>query len=109
MRTLAGPGAEVHFTHLSPSSCATLTALFARSHSSSAASESESGSGSESEAHAAAHPEGVLKFMKQRNVPLEKVCLLDPKAEKPLAPEDGDGAFEWFLFGVSALCGPLTF
>jgi ribosome biogenesis SPOUT family RNA methylase Rps3 len=27
------------------------------------------------------------------------VCLLDPKAEHALSPEDGD-RFEWFLFGV---------
>lgn len=29
------------------------------------------------------------------------VCLLDPKAELELSPEDGDGRFKWFLFGVS--------
>ncbi|KAF5340460.1 hypothetical protein D9758_013572 [Tetrapyrgos nigripes] len=33
---------------------------------------------------------------------LEKVCLLDPKAEKELSPEEGEGRFEWFLFGVSS-------
>ena len=38
--------------------------------------------------------------MKQAGVSLDKVCLLDPKAEKELSPEDGDGRFEWFLFGV---------
>jgi len=37
--------------------------------------------------------------MVERGVPIEKVCLLDPKAEKELSPEDGDGRFEWFLFG----------
>ena len=88
MRTFAGPRSAVHFTHLSQSSCDTLTGLFAQS------------SISEAEARAAAHPEGVLEFMKAKNIPLEKVCLLDPKAEKELAPEDGDGVFEWFLFGV---------
>jgi ribosome biogenesis SPOUT family RNA methylase Rps3 len=31
---------------------------------------------------------------------LERVCLLDPKAEQELSPEDGDGRFEYFLFGV---------
>lgn len=43
----------------------------------------------------------VMELMKTSDVPLEKVCLLDPKAEKELAPEDGGGQFEWFLFGVS--------
>ena len=28
---------------------------------------------------------------------LEKVCLLDPKAEKVLSPEDGDSRFQWFF------------
>jgi hypothetical protein len=31
---------------------------------------------------------------------IEKVCLLDPKAEQELSPDDGDGRFEYFLFGV---------
>ena len=88
MKTLAGEGSEVHFTHLSQSSCGTLTSLFAQP------------SASGPEAQAAAHPEGVLDFMKKRGIPLDKVCLLDPRAEKVLAPEDGDGRFEWFLFGV---------
>ena len=41
--------------------------------------------------------------MEESSIPLDKVCLLDPKAEKELAPEDGDGRFEWFLFGVNAV------
>lgn len=32
---------------------------------------------------------------------LANVCLLDPKAETELSPEDGDGRFAGFLFGVS--------
>ena len=87
MKTLAGAGSEVHFTHLSQSSCDTLTSLFSQS------------SLPVAEATAAAHSESVMDFMKRRSVPLDKVCLLDPKAEKELAPEDGD-VFEWFLFGV---------
>ncbi|KAI5857160.1 SAM-dependent RNA methyltransferase [Tricharina praecox] len=31
-------------------------------------------------------------------VPKHRVCLLDPQAEKTLAPEDGD-VFDWFVFG----------
>jgi len=44
--------------------------------------------------------------MKASGVELDKVCLLDPKAETALSPEDGDGRFEWFLFGVcdSEMC-----
>ncbi len=38
--------------------------------------------------------------MNQSSVRLDKVCLLDPKAELALTPADGDGVFEWFLFGV---------
>jgi ribosome biogenesis SPOUT family RNA methylase Rps3 len=38
----------------------------------------------------------------QPPVSLEKVCLLDPKAPLELSPQDGDGRFEWFLFGASA-------
>ena len=38
--------------------------------------------------------------MEASGVELDKVCLLDPKAETALSPEDGDGRFEWFLFGV---------
>jgi len=40
--------------------------------------------------------------MKSRDVdiPLEQVCLLDPKASLALTPSDGDaGKFTWFLFG----------
>jgi ribosome biogenesis SPOUT family RNA methylase Rps3 len=38
--------------------------------------------------------------MEASGIELDKVCLLDPKAEAALSPEDGDGRFEWFLFGV---------
>lgn len=38
----------------------------------------------------------VLELMKEQGVDLSKVCLLDPKAEKVLSPEDA-GEFEWFL------------
>jgi hypothetical protein len=46
-------------------------------------------------------PEGVMKHLEERGISLDKVCLLDRKAEKLLAPEDGDGRFSHFLFGVS--------
>ncbi|KAI0733249.1 SAM-dependent RNA methyltransferase [Fomitopsis betulina] len=92
MRSLAGPSAHVHFTHLSKSSCQTLTALFAE--------------GTENLAAATAHPEPVLTIMQDLSIPLDKVCLLDPKAEKEIAPEDGDGRFECFLFGVGTRDDP---
>ncbi|KAG7095996.1 hypothetical protein E1B28_006678 [Marasmius oreades] len=42
----------------------------------------------------------ILEIIKQEfHGSLGKVCLLDPKAEKELSPEDGDGRFQWFLFG----------
>nr|VWO96059.1 HEME_HALOPEROXIDASE domain-containing protein [Ganoderma boninense] len=91
MRTLAGAGATVHFTHLSEGSAGTLSSLFAVG-----ADTAQAG------AAAYAHVKTVLELMEDKGVPLEKVCLLDPKAEKELAPEDGDGRFEWFLFGVGS-------
>ena len=90
MRTLAGPDARIHFTHLSPSSSNALAAVFVDGDSTSVA-------------NATAHQIGVLELMQRENIPLDKVCLLDPKAEKELSPQDGQGTFEWFLFGVCHL------
>ncbi|KZT63521.1 DUF431-domain-containing protein [Daedalea quercina L-15889] len=87
MRTLAGSDAHVHFTHLSTSSCRTLTDLFS----------SSTGHGI---AQATAESKPILELMQGLSIPMEKVCLLDPKAEKAISPEDGDGRFECFLFGV---------
>ena len=90
MQSFAGPNSEVHFTHLSQSSCTTLSSLF-----------------TDSIAEVApgfAHNEGIIELLKKQDVPLDKVCLLDPKAEQALSPEDGDGRFAWFLFGVSYSC-----
>ncbi|RDX52557.1 DUF431-domain-containing protein [Lentinus brumalis] len=86
MRSFAGPGATVHFTHLSPASCTTLSSLFSQD-------------ADHSRAEAFAHQKSVMQLMEEKGISLDKVCLLDPKAEKELAPEDGDGRFEWFLFG----------
>ncbi|KAI0078031.1 DUF431-domain-containing protein [Panus rudis PR-1116 ss-1] len=90
MRDLAGPNSQVHFTHLSEASCNALRTLFKPENS--AEPEKE-------KAEISVHTEGVLDLMKSMDVPLEKVCLLDPKAPDALSPEDGDGRFEWFLFG----------
>ncbi|KAJ8523321.1 hypothetical protein ONZ45_g143 [Pleurotus djamor] len=94
MRMFAGPQAKVRFTHLSESSCKTLQDVFSES-----SSPSNESSGKAQLANASCHTEGILECMKQFGVPIDKVCLLDPKAEKELSPEDGDGRFEWFLFG----------
>jgi hypothetical protein len=89
MRAFAGPSATVHFTHLSTTASTALDAHFtARTGSTLAAGK--------------CHQIGVIDLMKEHNIPLERVCLLDPRAEQEISPEDGDGRFTWFLFGVSA-------
>lgn len=88
MRTLAGPGAHVYFTHLSKPSCQSLTASF------------QTRSGSDV-AEASCCEYGVLDLIKENaDIGRGSVCLLDPRAEKELSPEDGDGRFAYFLFGV---------
>ncbi|KAJ7720915.1 SAM-dependent RNA methyltransferase [Mycena metata] len=88
MRMLAGSDAKIHFTHLSKASRDSLSAVFVPK---------------EGLAEANCHQVGVLDLIRQQlggdADALQKVCLLDPKAELPLSPEDGDGRFEWFLFG----------
>jgi ribosome biogenesis SPOUT family RNA methylase Rps3 len=91
MRTLAGRDAHVHFTHLSKPSCQSLTATFQTS------ALDQRGSDL---AEATFHEYGVLDLIKDNTGTLERVCLLDPKAEQELSPEDGDGRFQYFLFGV---------
>ncbi len=85
MRTLAGPDSHVHFTHLSLSSCAWLEDKFV---------------GDDATlAKASVHQRGVMGILECTS--LGRVCLLDPKAKEELRPEDGDGRFDCFLFGVS--------
>lgn len=88
MRMLGGPEAQIHFTHLSKSSSTSLARSF------------DDSTGSKSIAQAFVHNISVLDLMKESSMPLDKVCLLDPKAEEELSVDDGDGRFEWFLFGV---------
>lgn len=88
MRILAGPDAKIHFTHLSQSSSDSLAKIFGQ-----APNKNEL-------AQASCYKIGVLDLMKDLSVSLEKVCLLDPKAEEQLSPQDGDGRFTCFLFGV---------
>ncbi|KAG8988764.1 hypothetical protein FRB90_002555, partial [Tulasnella sp. 427] len=90
IRTLVGPRNTVRFTHLSRTSVDALQKLWPSSPEDEFSSE---------QAPMQVTEVGVLELMKSYNVPLDKVCLLDPKATQGLSPEDGDGRFEWFLFG----------
>ncbi|KIJ94080.1 hypothetical protein K443DRAFT_684030 [Laccaria amethystina LaAM-08-1] len=85
MRTLAGPESHVQFTHLSKSSRDFLRSTFDAQE--------------DNLASVSFHQPGVIGLLAESSIPLNKVCLLDPKAKKGLSPEDGDGRFEWFLFG----------
>jgi len=93
MRILAGQDAKIYFTHLSQSSSDSLAKIFGQAPS------------SDQLAQASCHNISVLDLMTELSVPLEKVCLLDPKAEEQLLPQDGDGRFTWFLFGMGCLTG----
>jgi hypothetical protein len=87
---LADSTAKIHFTHLSKASRDSLASVFVPQ---------------PELADANCHQAGVLELIREQlgegSSSLQKVCLLDPKAELPLSPDDGDGRFEWFLFGVS--------
>ena len=94
MRTLAGSESHLHFTNLSGVSVKSLSTIFQNSN-------------DETLARTSCHNVGVLDLIKQYSAEIStlgQVCLLDPKAEAELAPDDGDGRFRWFLFGVSAIC-----
>src|SRR6266403_122825 len=97
MRTLAGPDASLAFTNLSSATSASLSATFN-------SITSDSTSPALAHAHVECHEQGVLALMKSCEIPLERVCLLDPKASLALTPSDGDAGsetrFTWFLFGV---------
>ncbi|PFH48287.1 hypothetical protein AMATHDRAFT_65865 [Amanita thiersii Skay4041] len=111
MRALAGQGGEVHFTHLSARSCEWLSKKFEESTVDSADGVADPDpvrsvvDGSLSLARAVVHQRGVMELLGSQGssvnvgTTIERVCLLDPKAEKELAPEDGDGRFDCFLFG----------
>lgn len=110
MRTLAGPDASIAFTHLSRAASASLSAAFdAPPPSPSTTSSPRPDPVPTTPAHAECHEQGVLSLMQARNIPLDRVCLLDPKSPTALSPPDGDGAaptstskFTWFLFGVAS-------
>lgn len=98
MRTVTGPNAKVLFTNVSESSAKEISSLIDSEDQ--AQTKISSPNGSSHLAKASATRTGVEKLMDQSSLPLDKVCLLDPKAELELTPADGDGRFEWFLFGV---------
>jgi len=93
MRLLAGKENVVRFSHLSVTSAAALQASWQGSDTDHLENELSTKS-------VEVTTLSVMELMKERNIPLEKVCLLDPKAMTALGPEDGDGKFQWFLFGV---------
>ena len=95
MRILAGPDAYVQFTSLSKSSSDFLDSAFK-----STTTTTTDATPSSRHSQFSCHQMGVLDLMKASDVLLDNVCLLDPKADKELSPEDGDGRFQWFLFGV---------
>jgi len=85
MRTLAGHGSEVHFTHLSQACGDSLLKSFGQV------------SADPQAAEALCHTMGVLDLINDVGLSLDQVCLLDPKAEHELSPDD---AYTNFLFGV---------
>ncbi|KAF9644411.1 DUF431-domain-containing protein [Thelephora ganbajun] len=85
MRMLAGSGSEVHFTHLSQACGNSLLRSFGQ-----APTETRI-------ADVFCTTKGVLDLIKAIGIPLDQVCLLDPKAEHELSPND---TYTNFLFGV---------
>jgi ribosome biogenesis SPOUT family RNA methylase Rps3 len=89
----AGRGNTVLFTSLSSSSAAILPSQLAEITDSATVAECKATTTPILELLRTAGPNGA-------EVPISKVCLLDPRAERVLSPADGaPGAFEFFLFG----------
>lgn len=84
MIMLAGINGRVEFTHLSHNSSSLLDARLAPIN--------------EPLASYQVHTQSVMELLEQNNIPITRVCLLDPKAQTVLAPEDGK-IFDHFLFG----------
>ncbi|KAG2128279.1 SAM-dependent RNA methyltransferase [Suillus clintonianus] len=84
MMMLAGINGRVEFTHLSHNSSSSLDARLA--------------STNQPAASYKVHTQSVMELLAQKNIPITRVCLLDPKAQTVLAPEDGK-IFDHFLFG----------
>jgi len=88
MRIMAGGDAQIYFTHLSNPSRVSLSTIFEMSD-------------DRSLAKVSCFDRGVHEIIGQSSegISFDNVCLLDPKAQLELSPEDGDGRFQWFLFG----------
>jgi hypothetical protein len=93
MRVLAGADAQIHFTNLSTRSSEYLDARFATM-------------STDGDAAVRCHNSGIMELIGHPpfETGIDKVCLLDPKAASPLSPQDGDGQFSCFLFGVGPSC-----
>lgn len=89
----AGPRATVLFTSLSTASAAALPSQLAEITDSANVAQCQATTTPILDLLRTAGPNGT-------EVPISKVCLLDPRAERVLSPADGaPGAFEFFLFG----------
>jgi ribosome biogenesis SPOUT family RNA methylase Rps3 len=85
MLNLIGPSSQLHFTSLSQSSIPPLQKYLETTTPSSS-----------SKAHL--HTDPILTLVEKLGSTSAKVCLLDPRAPKELAPEDGE-TFDIFLYG----------
>ena len=85
MLNLIGPSSQLHFTSLSSSSIPPLQKYL-----------EETTPSSSSKAHL--HTEPILTLVEKLGSTSARVCLLDPRAPKELAPEDGE-TFDIFLYG----------
>lgn len=85
MLNLIGPSSQLHFTSLSSSSIPPLQKYL-----------EEITPSSSSKAHL--HTDPILTLVEKLGSTSARVCLLDPRAPKELAPEDGE-TFDIFLYG----------
>lgn len=102
MLTLVGPNSTVHFTSLSKASLESLRKELSSSTSTS----------NHQSANFELHTSSITTLIKERNWKLDRICLLDPRAEKGLnvrdaglnrkevgEKKDGENFFTHFLFG----------
>ncbi|KAG8752990.1 hypothetical protein FRC14_006535, partial [Serendipita sp. 396] len=97
MLSFAGEGSTVIFNHLSRSSCSALDSALSEG-----INAQTKVSDYPSRKSVASHQSSSLtleELMKSHNIGKERICLLDPKSPIELSPNDGDGIFDWFLFG----------
>jgi hypothetical protein len=92
MLEVSPSSSTVHFTSLSPSSVADFQRTLDKPRPAERAIAPGHG------AAAACHTYGILALLAAKNIPLDRCCLLDPKATEPVAPGDSE-LFDVFLFG----------